>query len=402
MDEFLRRVINGEYVLEENRKLDEIKKNYKKIKNMSNAERARFDGRNAGDVNSSTKDSMITGGAIGAFSAGVTTGAIAGLTPFIVPGLVLGAVGGAVTYTAIGKATNARVKKSIVKYSKGDPITKSTVTKLLNACKTTKDLNKFKRWLTLVDNNIKLIYKKEPEKTKMAENFRNWLDKEIYNDKLLKKESEIKKREKQLKESYEPYELNSYDFMTNEEFCDLMELEATQYKDAVSVSDIMESLNIYDIISTKDNSEYLTESISDMIKKHKDKKETKNKLKNILIIEEKDLNKYKSEVQKIFKSIQSIVKNECDLSDNELDHNKYDKGDYEFHTFMATITENFPKDKQLRSDVVNKIRTSCKLVKDDRDGSAYDSCKIEKEIKYITVFVTSSDIGLEANFAIKK
>ena len=118
-----------------------------------------------------------------------------------------------------------------------------------------------------------------------------------------------------------------------------------------------------------------------MIKKHKDKKETKNKLKNILIIEEKDLNKYKSEVQKIFKSIQSIVKNKCDLSDNELDHNKYDKGDYEFHTFMATITENFPKDKQLRSDIVNKIRTSCKLIKDDRDGSAYDSCKIEKVIK---------------------
>lgn len=152
----------------------------------------------------------------------------------------------------------------------------------------------------------------------------------------------------------------------------------------------------------KDDSEYLVESISDMIKKHKDKKETKNKLKNTLIIEEKDLNKYKSEVQKIFKSIQSIVKNKCDLSDNELDHNKYDKGDYEFHTFMATITENFPKDKQLRSNIVNKIRTSCKLVKDTRDGSAYDSCKIEKEIKYITVFVTSSDIGLEANFAIKK
>ena len=29
MDEFLRRVIEGEYVLEENRKIDEIKKNYK-------------------------------------------------------------------------------------------------------------------------------------------------------------------------------------------------------------------------------------------------------------------------------------------------------------------------------------------------------------------------------------
>ena len=87
MDEFLRRVIDGEYVLEENRKIDEIKKNYKKIKNMSKAEKARFDGRNAGDVNSNTKDSMIVGGVVGAVSAGAT-GVAAGLTPFIVPGIV--------------------------------------------------------------------------------------------------------------------------------------------------------------------------------------------------------------------------------------------------------------------------------------------------------------------------
>lgn len=247
MDEFLRRVIDGEYVLEENRKIDEIKKNYKKIKNMSKAEKARFDGRNAGDVNSNTKDSMIVGGVVGAVSAGAT-GVAAGLTPFIVPGIVLGVASGAVAYTAIGKVANAGIKRSIVKYSKGEPITKSTVTKLLNACKTTKDLNKFKRWLTLVDNNIKLIYKKEPEKTKMAENFRKWLDDEIYAKRLPKKIEEIKNSEKKLKESYEPYELNDYDLMTNDEFCDLMELEARQYKNATSVNDIMESINIYDIL----------------------------------------------------------------------------------------------------------------------------------------------------------
>lgn len=247
MDEFLRRVIDGEYVLEENRKINEFKKNYKKVKNMSDSERARFKGRNAGDVSSNTKDSMITGGIIGAVSAGAT-GVTAGLTSLIVPGIVLGVATGAVAYTAIGKAANIKAKKSIVKYSKGEPITKSTVTKLLNACKTTKDLNKFKKWLTLVDNNIKLIYKKEPEKTKMAKNFRDWLDNEIYDDKLLKKELEIKKREKKLKESYEPYELNDYDLMTNDEFCNLMDLEAAQYKNATSVNDIMESINIYDIL----------------------------------------------------------------------------------------------------------------------------------------------------------
>lgn len=146
---------------------------------------------------------------------------------------------------------------------------------------TTKDLNKFKKWLTLVDNNIKLIYKKEPEKTKMAEKFRDWLDDEIYSDKLLKKELEIKKREKKLKESYEPYKLNDYDLMNNDEFCDLMESEAEQYKNAISVNDIMESVNIYDILSAQNDLDYFTESIlSDMAKKHKDKKETKAKLKN--------------------------------------------------------------------------------------------------------------------------
>lgn len=92
---------------------------------------------------------------------------------------------------------------------------------------------------------------------------------------------EIKKREKKIKESYEPYKLNDYDLMTNDEFCDLMESEAEQYKNAISVNDIMESVNIYDTLSAQNDLDYFTESIlSDMAKKHKDKKETKAKLKN--------------------------------------------------------------------------------------------------------------------------
>ena len=253
MDEFLRRVIDGEYVLEENRKLDEIKKKYKKIKNMSTEQRKK-NNRNLGDIENNTKDSLKTGATVGTLAAGATAIGM-GLTSLIVPGLILGATTGAAAYTAMNKAGSVVVKKQIIKYSKGEPITKGTVTKLLNACKTQKDLNKFKKWLSIVDKNIKLVYKKEPKKKEMAEKFRKWLDDEIYTKRLPKKIEEIKNSEKKLKESYDPYELNSYDFMTNEEFCDLMELEATQYKDAVSVSDIMESLNIYDILSTKDNSE---------------------------------------------------------------------------------------------------------------------------------------------------
>lgn len=366
MDEFLRRVIDGEYILEENRKLDEIKKNYKKIRSMSDAERAKFDGRNAGDVNSSTKDSMIAGGIIGAVGAGISVG----LTPFIVPGLVIGAASGAVTYTAIGKAVNAGVKKSIVKYSKGQPITKSTVTKLLNACKTTKDLNKFKKWLTLVDNNIKLIYKKEPEKTKMAENFRNWLDDEIYSNKLLKKEMEIKKREKKLKESYEPYELNSYDFMTNEEFCDLMELEASQYKNATSVDDITESINIYDIINGDTVEEFF--GFSNKPKVDKDEQEFIDSLKNIVIINKDEEHKYKNEINKLVKSLYSLLKKEiprCDFigdsEDNDIIYSINKKYGYTVYFCGETIFE-------LDSDNFDKYKAKSKIIKNVDYDDSYD------------------------------
>lgn len=68
---------------------------------------------------------------------------------------------------------------------------------------------------------------------------------------------------------------------------------------------------------------------------------------------------------------------------------------------MADISDNFPKDKQLRSKLVNKIRSSCDLVKDVTDGSSYDSCKMEGDVKYITVYITSTNIGMEAYFAIE-
>lgn len=99
----------------------------------------------------------------------------------------------------------------------------------------------------IVDKNIKLIYKKEPKKKEMAENFRKWLDNEIYDKKIPKKELEIKeKMKKATKESYNPiYEINEYDFISDEEFYELMELESMKYKNTTPISNIMESLTIY-------------------------------------------------------------------------------------------------------------------------------------------------------------
>lgn len=42
MDEDLKRIIDGEYLLEENRKIDQMKNKYKKIKNMSAEKRKKL------------------------------------------------------------------------------------------------------------------------------------------------------------------------------------------------------------------------------------------------------------------------------------------------------------------------------------------------------------------------
>ena len=366
MDEFLRRVIEGEYVLEENRKIDKMKKKYKKIKNMSTEQRKKTN-RNLGDIENNTKDSLKTGATVGTLAAGATAIGM-GLTSLIVPGLILGATTGAAAYTAMNKVGSAVVKKRIIKYSKGEPITKGTVTKLLNACKTQKDLNKFKKWLSIVDKNIKLVYKKEPKKKEMAEKFRQWLDDEIYAKRLPKKIEEIKNSEKKLKESYDPYELNNYDFMTDEEFCDLMELEASQYKNATSVNDITESINIYDIINGDTVEEFF--GFSNKPKVDKDEQEFIDSLKNIVIINKDEEHKYKNEINKLVKSLYSLLKKEiprCDFigdsEDNDIIYSINKKYGYTVYFCGETIFE-------LDSDNFDKYKAKSKIIKNvDYDDS---------------------------------
>ena len=368
MDEFLRRVIDGEYVLEENRKIDKMKKKYKKIKNMSTEQRKKTN-RNLGDIENNTKDSLKTGATVGTLAAGATAIGM-GLTSLIVPGLILGATTGAAAYTAMNKVGSAVVKKRIIKYSKGEPITKGTVTKLLNACKTQKDLNKFKKWLSIVDKNIKLVYKKEPKKKEMAEKFRQWLDDEIYAKRLPKKIEEIKNSEKKLKESYDPYELNNYDFMTDEEFCDLMELEASQYKNATSVNDITESINIYDIINGDTVEEFF--GFSNKPKVDKDEQEFIDSLKNIVIINKDEEHKYKNEINKLVKSLYSLLKKEiprCDFigdsEDNDIIYSINKKYGYTVYFCGETIFE-------LDSDNFDKYKAKSKIIKNVDYDDSYD------------------------------
>ncbi len=368
MDEFLRRVIEGEYVLEENRKIDKMKKKYKKIKNMSTEQRKKTN-RNLGDIENNTKDSLKTGATVGTLAAGATAIGM-GLTSLIVPGLILGATTGAAAYTAMNKVGSAVVKKRIIKYSKGEPITKGTVTKLLNACKTQKDLNKFKKWLSIVDKNIKLVYKKEPKKKEMAEKFRQWLDDEIYAKRLPKKIEEIKNSEKKLKESYDPYELNNYDFMTDEEFCDLMELEASQYKNATSVNDITESINIYDIINGDTVEEFF--GFSNKPKVDKDEQEFIDSLKNIVIINKDEEHKYKNEINKLVKSLYSLLKKEiprCDFigdsEDNDIIYSINKKYGYTVYFCGETIFE-------LDSDNFDKYKAKSKIIKNVDYDDSYD------------------------------
>ena len=368
MDEDLRRIINGEYLLEENRKIDKMKKKYKKIKNMSTEQRKKTS-RNLGDIENNTKDSLKTGATVGTLAAG--TAAIGmGLTSLIVPGLILGATTGAATYTAINKVGSAVTKKRIIKYSKGEPITKGTVTKLLNACKTQKDLNKFEKWLSIVDKNIKLVYKKEPKKKEMAEKFRQWLDNEIYAKRLPKKREEIEKSEKKLKESYDYF--NEYEYMTNEEFCEAMEEEASNYDNSNSTP-ITESISIYDTLSGDYNilNEFFGFS-NKQPKVDKDEQMFIDSLKNVVIIDKDEVSKYKKEINKLVKSLYSLLRKEipkCDFvgdsEDNDVSYNINKKYGYTTYFCGEVIFE-------LDSDNFDKYKAKSRTIKNVDYDDSYD------------------------------
>lgn len=219
---------------------DEIVEEGKKIE-----QKLRDVTRKTNDVTATSKKALAaTGGAIGAFSA--ITGGLG------IPSIALVSAIGAASGLATANYSTKQFKKRVYKYSKGDPITKPTVTKLLKACSTIRDLSKFELWLDDVDKGFTLLFKDDnPKVAEQAKKFRQWLDDEIYNKKLPEKREELKNNLK--KKIKSKIHKESFDFddelYSREELIDMMEEEASLYEDGEIIEeniDDKESMSLYE------------------------------------------------------------------------------------------------------------------------------------------------------------
>ena len=340
MDEDLRRIIDGEYLLKENR---EINKKARKLN------------RKLTDKFVDSKKTAAVGGATGAVLANMAMS-------LGIPSLVIGGAVGAATATVTSKATLNLQKKRIFKYTKGDPLTKSTVTKLLNACQTKKDLDS-------IDIAYKNIYEDNPEMSNKADKFRQWLDDEIYAKRLPKKREEIKKSKKKLKESYDSF--NEYKYMTNEEFYEAMEEESSNYDNNNSTS-VTESISIYDTLSGDYDIIKEFFGFSNKPKVDKDEQAFINDLKNVVILDKDEVYKYKREINKLVRSIYSLLKKEipkCDfIGDSEDDDISYHMNKQYGYTVYFCGEVIF----ELDSDNFDKYKAKSKTIKNVDYDEGYD------------------------------
>lgn len=220
---------NYDEIVEEGKKLDQ------KLRDVT---------RKANDATANSKKALVAaGGAVGAFTA--ITGGLG------IPSIAIISAVGATTALATANISTKKFKKKVYKYTKGEPITKSTVTKLLNACSTIKDINKFEVWLDDVDKGFTILFKDDnPKVAEQAKKFRQWLDDEIYNKKLPEKREEIKSNFKnKIKNKIKK---ESFDFddelYSREELIDMMEEEASLYEDGEIIEENINDMDFIDEI----------------------------------------------------------------------------------------------------------------------------------------------------------
>lgn len=205
-------------ILTEGKKLDEFKKSYKQA-----------DLKTSGDVDSQIYDdkvyakqqALVTG--IGFVTATALMGF--NLPSIAIAGIAGGAGAGAGSYVG-GKIGSKILKKRINKYTKGEKITRKTVTDLVDSCQTKKDIKKVEKWVRLLYSRFKSYHADDPEMMRNSEEWKLWLNKEIINKRIPAKKEQIKKNSaKSVKEEYCP----NYAYMTEEEFANEMEYEASLY-----------------------------------------------------------------------------------------------------------------------------------------------------------------------------
>ena len=208
-------------IVEEGKKLDQ------KLRDVT---------RKTNDVTANSKKALaVAGGTVGALSA--ITGGLG------IPSIAIVSAVGAASTLATANLNTKQFKKKVYKYTKGEPITKSTVTKLLKACSTIRDISKFEVWLDDVDKGFTLLFKDDnPKVAEQAKKFRQWLDDEIYNKKLPEKRKEIQdnlKKKIKNKISKESFDFDD-ELYSREELIDMMEEEASLYEDGEIIEEDMD------------------------------------------------------------------------------------------------------------------------------------------------------------------
>ena len=197
---------------------------------------------------------------------------------------------------------------------------------------------------------------------------------------------------------------------------------------------VNEDKTMYYMELKNNNKIHVEESfVIDHLKKHIDKKSFNQHLKNMVIINSEDFNKYNNEISKCVKSIQTLLKQEipgCVFDDSKITHTTTDENGYEFNmyfmTFLSMNEKNFKKfanksknknirnantakdcAKDLRTDIENRIIKLIRKLgfKEDKEYSQLASTKFINGHRFITIDVTDSlhcEINLDASFVIKK
>lgn len=222
--------ITESYIPDYDEIVEEGKKIEQKLRNIS---------RKTNDISANNR--ALTGAAVGAFAA--ISGGLG------IPSIAIVSALGAAAGVATSEYSTKKFKKQVYKYTKGDPITKSTVTKLLKACSTIKDLSKFEIWLDDVDKGFTVLFKDDnPDVAEQAKEFRQWLDDEIYNKKLPEKREELKnnlKKKIKSKISRESFDFDD-ELYSREELIDMMEEEASLYEDGEIIEENIDDMDFSD------------------------------------------------------------------------------------------------------------------------------------------------------------
>ena len=309
-------------IIEEGKKLDQ------KLRDVT---------RKTNDVTANSKKALaVAGGTVGALAA--ITGGLG------IPSIAIVSAVGAASTLATANLNTKQFKKKVYKYTKGEPITKSTVTKLLKACSTIRDISKFELWLDDVDRGFTLLFKDDnPKVAEQAKKFRQWLDDEIYNKKLPEKQKEIQdnlKKKIKNKISKESFDFDD-ELYSREELIDMMEEEASLYEDGEIIEENINDMDFdYNVLEEGLIAKIKMMKYKNLAKKNNGKcsfyqKVVKESIKKMT--SERQLKNFEKSMQKVLSDMQQSIEA---VKDNP-EYTSYIK---EANAYVKWIQTGLPKE----------------------------------------------------------